>query len=59
MIQWLLIFGIPFLVFNLILEYLSNGTFTLNSVYFTIKALAVVYVLTLLLALRDHQKKTK
>ena len=58
MIQWLLIFGIPFLIFTLILEYLSNGTFTLSSVSFTLKIFAVVYVLVLLTSLRDHQEKT-
>ena len=58
MIQWLLVFGVLILGFSLIFEYLSDGTVTLNSVYFTIKALAVVYVLTLLSSLRDHQEKT-
>lgn len=58
MIQWLLVFGVLILGFSLIFEYLSDGTVTLNSVYFTIKALAVVYVLTLLSSLRDHHEKT-
>lgn len=57
MIQWLLVFGTLILAFNLILEYLSDGTITLNSVYSTIKVLAIVYVVVLLTSLRDRQGK--
>ena len=57
MIQWLLVFGTLILAFNLILEYLSDGTITLNSVYSTIKVLAIVYVVVLLTSLRDRQEK--